>query len=308
MTATKPCALWLVVAGCAPSAELPEIAVPAQTERAQTGAAVPKPRELGVTVERTRIACAEDRCLGELRSNGQIDFEQIDPATRIVFGSSEARGLTDLGGDRSPRYRLEPPDLGALFESQPLESLLVLEADARPAAVLPITLRFPDLTTARGSLSLSRTALRNAFFDRMRSVTTGPVVFPSDDAHSGPPRAMWVQLPLGSRGTARSINELDWVLVLDEPSRSIECERQGGGVGTKAAGKAEKQTFFISDERARIYERRTGHLVGEKTIPTPTPDCASLFANRDRHIGGVMGFRDMTGPKWLADWAWNTLR
>lgn len=71
----------------------------------------------------------------------------------------------------------------------------------------------------------------------------------------------------------------------------------------------EKQTFSVSDERGRVYERRSGRLVGEKTLPSRSaPTCAQLFAWQDQDLGGVIGQRDKGVPEALADWAWGELR
>jgi hypothetical protein len=270
-----------------------------------------KSRQIGVTVERTRISCAEDRCRGELHWSGRIDFERIDPGTRIVFGPGGTRALVDRAAERKPGYRLDAPDLDALLEAQPLESLMLLSVDDERAAELPISFEFPDGTTARGTVPFARTSLRLALFDRLKAASNGPVAFPSDDAHSGPPRAMWVEFPLGKRGRATSIKELDWVLVIDNPRRSIECERRARdrGLGTKLAGQREKKSFTISDERARVYERRTGRLIGERTIPSKsTPHCFELFMMDDENVGGIIGRSDKGDGENLADWAWSKLR
>ena len=265
-------------------------------------------KSIGVTLGRENIECDEQRCSGTF-SRGAIEFESIDPQTRIRYGGAPETALIDRGPKSRPRYRVEAPNLDSVFETLNPAELTQGNFDASVVTRLELTLIFSDGAQAKTLIPLSRTGARLAFFERMEAATKGPVRFPSDDEAKAAPRAMWVPFPAGIRGSARSISEIDWVLVLDQPSRSIECERSSGGLGQPRGAKVEKAAFSISDERARVYERRSGRLLGEKVLPSDdAQSCAQFFQWRDEDVGGVVSMRDRSVPTQLADWAWNTLR
>jgi hypothetical protein len=93
---------------------------------------------------------------------------------------------------------------------------------------------------------------------------------------------MWTQLcgAYTIKGKSETPSEIDWVLVTDGVERKLACPRGETGVAV--------------DVRARVYERRTGVLVGEKVFPSLDPPCVA-------GLGVVV-------PDRAAQWAWNVLR
>jgi hypothetical protein len=149
---------------------------------------------------------------------------------------------------------------------------------------------------------LADRAVRLGFGEWMGRVRKGPLPLPGEPAHEGAPRAMWVEFPNEVRGSARSAAELDWVLVFDDASRTINCQR-------RVKGKPEQVAFQVNDVHGRVFDRRTGKLVGEKTLPDPgAPKCGEYFQWLDEGVGGVLGMRDKTAFVQIANWAWSTLR
>jgi hypothetical protein len=211
----------------------------------------------------------------------------------------------------SERYELPAPSLEEVFAARDVDQLLLKEdglailsstpSDAAGASVR-LELRFPDRVLARGEVKLTDRSIRLSFGDWMQGITKGPLSLPGEATYSGPARAMWVEFPSQVRGTARSPAELDWVLVFDDVPRKLDCER-------RKQGQTERATFTIDDVRGRVFERRTGKLVGDKTLPDPgAPSCEDFFQWRDENVGGVLGMREKAAFVQIADWAWGTLR
>ncbi len=279
---------------------------------ATTSAVSSGPGALPITIEGTRLRCPEDRCRGEVDFRGQIRFQKIDPETVARWGREADRGLVDRGAKfGSERYELPAPSLEEVFATRDVDQLLLKDegfaafaspASDAPGATVRLELRFPDRVTARGEVKLSDQSIRLTFGDWMRGIRTGPLALPGEPAYNGPPRALWVEFPNQVRGSARSPAELDWVLAFDDVPRKIDCER-------RKQGRTERATFTIQDVRGRVYERRTGTLVGEKTLPDPgAPSCGDFFQWRDENVGGVLGMREKAAFVQIADWAWSTLR
>lgn len=278
------------------------------SSRVEPTAAAPS-KTIGVKLGRESFECDEVRCKGSF-GRGALRFDVLEEGARVRYGSDAEVALVDLGPKQSPRYRVAAPDLDAVFAGLPIGELSNLAFDETPVARFELTLLFRDGAVGKANIPLSNTGARLALFERLESVANGPVRFASDDEASPAPRAMWVQFPMGLRGSASSLKEIDWLLLIDEPSRPLPCERMSGPFGhASGGGKVEKATFSISDVRGRIYERRSGVLLGEKLLPANgAPSCDQLFAWRDQDVGGIIGRRDTSVPKALADWAWNTFR
>lgn len=291
----------------APTSSVPTAGTPA------TASAVPRgPAALPISIDGTKLRCPEDRCRGEVDFRGQIRFQKIDPETIARWGQEPDRGLVDRGEKfSSERYELPAPSLEEVFATRDVDQLLLKDDGLAvlsstppdvPGASVRLELRFPDRVVARGEVKLSDRSIRLTFGDWMQGITKGPLSLPGEAAYSGPPRAMWVEFPSGVRGNARSPAELDWVLVFDDVPRKIDCER-------RKHGSTERATFTIEDVRGRVYERRTGIVVGEKKLPDPgAPSCSDFFQWRDENVGGVLGMRDKAAFVQIADWAWGTLR
>lgn len=297
----------------APQATATTTAVAATVSASATASAAPHaPRALPITVDGTKLRCAQDRCRGEVDFRGQIRFQKIDPETIARWAQEAELALVDRGAKfSSERYELRAPALHEVFASRAAEDLVL--PDDGPNGLMPVPsdairvgveleLRFPDGVVARGQVALADRAIRLGFGEWMRTISKGPLALPGEPAYEGAPRAMWVEFPNEVRGSARSAAELDWVLVFDDVKRTLDCER-------RKKGKTERASFQIDDVRGRVFERRTGKLVGEKTLPDPgAPKCSEFFQLLDEDIGGALGMRDKTAFVQIANWAWSTLR
>jgi hypothetical protein len=280
-------------------------AVPSAPAAASVGSSstAAPPGALALQVDGESFRCPDDRCRGQLHYSGRVRFDRVEPATRARWGSQPEQALVDRGADaKDGRYELPAPRLDEVFAGRAPAELLLDAPDRTLAAVVALELFFPDGVLARGTVPVSGTAVRLAFLDRMKGVAKTPLTLPGDDAHTGAPRAMWVEFPQEVRGAAASVAELDWVLLFDDAPRPIVCERRKNG-------KREEETFQVQDVRGRVLERRTGRLVGEKTLPDPDAlGCADFFQMRDQNVGGMVSQRDTTTPRRIADWAWGPLR
>lgn len=152
---------------------------------------------------------------------------------------------------------------------------------------VPLTVTFEDGTYAAGDLLISGMTLRVLFDDLVRGVLKGPIALPNDTSAPADrkPRAMWTiggTTTNALRGDAPTPDRIDWILVVDDVSRDETCTRTGSKVS-------------ISDTRGRVYERRTGALVGERIFRSEVDPCG----------GSTMGMRDAEP---VASWAWESLR
>ena len=297
----------------APQATATTTAVAATVSASATASAAPRaPRALAISVDGTKLRCAEDRCRGEVDFRGQIRFQQIDPETIARWSQETERALVDRGAKfSSERYELSAPALHEVFASRAAEDLVLPDDGPNGLAPVPsdairvgveLELRFPDGVVARGPVALADRAVRLGFGEWMRTISKGPLALPGEPAYEGAPRAMWVEFPNEVRGSARSAAELDWVLVFDDAARTVNCNRS-------VKGKPSIVAFQVNDVRGRVFERRTGKLVGEKTLPDPgAPKCREYLQWLDEGVGGVLGMRDKTAFVQIANWAWSTLR
>lgn len=236
--------LAVLLVGCAqasrpapPGAEAPSSAALAATS---ITAPAPRPVTLSATVSRNNLECPQGRCAGVVQSGGAIALDRVSPGTRFRYGAGPERAVEDLGADkRQDRFLVPAPSLDAELAAQPPASLLLGPYDESELLTLPLELIFTDGVVVRASIPFSKSRIQLAFIERMKQVAQGPVRFPGDDARTGPPRAMWIEFPAAVRGRADTVAELDWVLLIDQPSRAVTCERSRGGLGHAAGGRVE---------------------------------------------------------------------
>ncbi|MFO0554282.1 MAG: hypothetical protein U0271_38230 [Polyangiaceae bacterium] len=325
MRAAAPISLVISLTACAgeaPTSNPPQAKPTVETAAASaptvsasvspvaTASAPPGPAAMPIKIEGSKLRCPEDRCRGEVDYRGRVRFQQIDPMTQVRWESGPLEGLSDRGEKATDgRWELPLPPLDKTFATRPIADLILpddittlLSSSDEPGVSLTLELHFPDGALARGVISLTDRAVRLGFEDWMREVRKGPLTLTGEADYTGAPRAMWVEFPSGVRGSARSATELDWVLVFDDVPRELDCQR-------KKKGRVERASFTIQDVHGRVFERQSGKLIGEKTLPDAgAPTCSDFFHWRDENIMGALGMRDKTTFIQLADWAWGPLR
>jgi hypothetical protein len=250
----------------------------ASTAPPPASAKTPKKPALAIRKEGDDIVCeGNDRCRFGIRSfSGELQTKTLAEGATVEYG----KGAAGTGG----------PELAALLagiERSP--SFLGDEKNDRElGAHVPIRVRFADGEVAEGKVPLSVLTTRVLLNASLSDVARQPISVPNDAPHSGKPRAMWVSgghVAKQPYGSASTLAELDWILVVDDNPRKVTCPK-GNAV-------------TVSDTRGRVYDRRTGKVLGQQVVPT------SLSATE---ICSGESFLSMRDGEQLAVWAWNNLR
>ncbi|MDI1476740.1 hypothetical protein [Polyangium sp. y55x31] len=157
-------------------------------------------------------------------------------------------------------------------------------ADDRFNVDVPLEVRFRDGSRAQGTLRLGGMTLRMRIEEVLRGAAKGPVALPADTPEAEKPRSMWVIGGTASprlRGVAKTLQDVDWVLVADDVSRKAKCP--------------DGSTVSIAALRARLYLRRSGIVIAERVFATSdSVGCRSEIGMRNAEPG--------------ARWAWDELR
>jgi hypothetical protein len=249
---------------------------PKREARGERGGAIQK--ALAIRQDGDDLVCEDvRRCRFRVDEwTGELHVKALATGAAIEYGKG---GL----GTGSP----ELPNLLAGIQRSPTflgDERNDLEIGARVA----ILVRFADGAIAKGEVPLTTRATRGLLESELQSIMDYPIEVPNDSPHTGTPRAMWVtggDVDRQLYGTANTLAELDWILVVGTWHRSVSCP--GGGM------------VWADDTRARVYERRTGKVVGERIF-------RASFAR-----GELCGHFRALHPrraKRSAEWAWTMLR
>jgi hypothetical protein len=247
-----------------------DVAIEAGPAPAKTALAI---RQIGDET----VCEGEGRCRFRVRAlSAELEVKELESGAVVEYGS----GTSGTGG----------PSLAALLAGIEVSpSVLGSEKnDSMIGARVAIRIRFQDGAIAEGKVPLNVSATRLLLGARLSSITDGPIPVPNDVPYSGKPRAMWVSggyVAFQPRGTASTLAELDWILLVDDVPRKIRCPK-GNSV-------------TLSDTRGRVYERRTGKLVGERVFPDSLPI--------DQLCAGD-SFLTLRSGEEQATWAWTTVR
>ncbi len=257
-------------------------------------------RTLDFVIANGAIRCSEDRCEGTVSSRAEVVFTLIDPAAKARWAEQPERPLVPQNG-KIQRWELAQPNLDDVFITKRPDELLLDGSSVASSTNVPLRLTFPDGVVVRGEVPITAVGLQLAFLGRMREAARGPVALPGDDSHTGAPRAMFAEFSKTIYGSAKRVSEIDWVLLFDDAPRQITCQRMGNA-------RVEEQKFNVNDVRGRVYERRSGKLVGEKILPDGRElSCDTHFALHDQNAG-MIGIRDLGAQRTITDWAWGELR
>lgn len=219
----------------------------------------------------------EGRCRFGVRGlSAELQVKELESGAVVEYGS----GPKGIGG---PRFAA----LLRGLEQSP--NVLGDEKSGDQVGTrIPLRVRFRDGAVAEGKVALNvantRLLLNAGFVDEAGH----PIEMPNDSPHAGKPRAMWVaggEVRRQPYGSASTFAELDWILVVDDVARKVSCPT-GNSVS-------------LSDTRARVYDRRTGNVVGERVFPESLPMLELCRGD------SFLTLRSAEAP---ADWAWGQLR
>lgn len=177
----------------------------------------------------------------------EASFHGFAQGTKVKFGGEE----NTLGANAywSTLYDIKPAVLKQSLEDLKGPIDLELEVSLTPPGAAPTTLKLPK-QNVKESLRFALLKARD-----------GGVTFAADDTAAGKPRAAAVisgYSDLDFVGSAKSVKELDWVVVAEdqpEPRTSKSCRFKEG-----------PSTLKVFDATAVAYDRRTGQKLAEQVV------------------------------------------
>ena len=151
-----------------------------------------------------------------------------------------------------------------------------------PETELPVVLTLPGTAPITGTMKLSALSVKDALraiFERARS---GPVPVPVEG--QGRAIAVLSGVTIEMVGPLRTLGDVSRVAFYETRTRTGSCGSYGGG-GT--VRRLEKRMY---DRHYRVFDRRTGQQVVQRTFTAPTPRCPDRISAGS---SGVSGFADL---------------
>ena len=211
---------------------------------AQTNVTVVRPAAIRFDPTSRTIACLGKACTGTFNvyQEARIDFSDIDPMSTVSLGAEQARTITrQLSISLDMKPLLEKVPLADIFKQYPMGNV-----------DLPLELGFADGTKLKTNVNVAANQMKPALAAAFTKVAQGGVLFAGEEASPGNHTSLLDLSHQTLVGTAAKVRDIDLVAVLTDKDRP--------GCGTEGTSEAD----------VKVYERRTGKVIGTRHFSAPT--------------------------------------